>query len=220
MAGFRGSGPGVITPDGCAVDFYALLPLMGEPEIVHAAVPPGASLLELGCGTGRLLRPLAALGHPVVGVDESAAMLAYVADLPTVPGRIETLDLGRDFDVVLLASTMINTEPELRQAFLAACRRHVGPEGVVVFQQAPADWFATVEPSEAVNGDIRRVIASVDRRDPQIAVVVEYHVGPDVWTHEFERWPLPDLAGDLARAGLRFDRTLTDDGAWFTARRA
>jgi hypothetical protein len=42
-----GAGPGVITPDGCAVDLYALLPPMGEPEIVHAAIPEGASILEL-----------------------------------------------------------------------------------------------------------------------------------------------------------------------------
>jgi 2-polyprenyl-3-methyl-5-hydroxy-6-metoxy-1,4-benzoquinol methylase len=63
-----GTGPGAITNDGCAVEFYALLPALGEPEIVHAAVPPGASILELGCGTGRILRPLAALGHPVTGV--------------------------------------------------------------------------------------------------------------------------------------------------------
>ena len=55
-----GTGPGPITNDGCAVEFYALLPAFGEPEIVHAAVPPGASILELGCGTGRILRPLAA----------------------------------------------------------------------------------------------------------------------------------------------------------------
>jgi hypothetical protein len=61
-----GSGPGAITSDGCAVEFYALLPVFGEPEIVHQAVPQGASILELGCGTGRILRPLAALGHPAL----------------------------------------------------------------------------------------------------------------------------------------------------------
>jgi hypothetical protein len=44
----NGAGPGVITPDGCSVDFYALLPPMGEPEVVHGAIPAGASILELG----------------------------------------------------------------------------------------------------------------------------------------------------------------------------
>ena len=35
-----------------------------------------APLLELGCGTGRLLLPLALGGRPVVGIDRSTAMLA------------------------------------------------------------------------------------------------------------------------------------------------
>jgi 2-polyprenyl-3-methyl-5-hydroxy-6-metoxy-1,4-benzoquinol methylase len=66
-----GSGPGVITPDGCAVEFYALLPPRPEAEIVHAAGTPGASVLDLGAGTGRMTSALAALGHRVVAVDES-----------------------------------------------------------------------------------------------------------------------------------------------------
>jgi SAM-dependent methyltransferase len=114
-----GTGPGVITNDGCAVDFYALLPSFGEPETVHAAVAPGAPILELGCGAGRILRPLAALGHPVVGADDFADMLARIPDLPTVCSPIQTLRLDRTFDAVLLASTMVNADPALRRAFLA-----------------------------------------------------------------------------------------------------
>jgi SAM-dependent methyltransferase len=71
-----GTGPGEITGDGCAVDLYALFPPLGEAGIVHAAVPEGASILELGCGTGRILKPLAGLGHRVHGVDDSPGMLA------------------------------------------------------------------------------------------------------------------------------------------------
>jgi len=59
---------------------------MGEPEIVHAAVPPGASILELGAGAGRVTHPLVALGHPVVAVDESAEMLARIRGAETVRG--------------------------------------------------------------------------------------------------------------------------------------
>ena len=158
-----GTGPGEITPDGCAVEFYALLPPMGESAIVHAAVPEGASILELGCGTRRILRPLADLGHPVLGVDESPAMLARVADLPTVCSPIETLRLDRRFGVVLLASTMLNTEPAQRHAFLATCRWHVDPQGVVVIQQQAPVWFDTVAPSEAEHDGIRRVVQSVHR---------------------------------------------------------
>jgi hypothetical protein len=32
-----GSGPGAITPDGCAVDFYAMMPARDEPEIIERA---------------------------------------------------------------------------------------------------------------------------------------------------------------------------------------
>ena len=144
-----GTGPGEITPDGCAVEFYALLPAMGEAPIVHAAVPAGASILELGCGTGRILRALAELGHPVLGVDESAAMLDRAAGLPTVCSPIETLRLDRTFGAVLLASTMINTNPAQRRAFLAACGRHAGTGGVVVIQQTAPAWFGDGEPSQA-----------------------------------------------------------------------
>lgn len=192
---------------------------MGEPEVVETAVPEGASILELGCGTGRILRPLAGLGHPVLGVDESPAMLAHVADLPTVCSRIETLRLDRTFDAVLLASNMLNTDPAQRRAFLETSRRHVDPFGMVVVQQTAPAWFDTVVPSEREHDGVRLVVRSVRREEPRLDVVVEYHVGDKTWRHEFGCYRIgeEELAADLASAGLRFDRWLTDDHAWFTA---
>jgi SAM-dependent methyltransferase len=142
----QGTGPGVITPDGCAVDFYARMTAMGEPEIVHDAAGPGASVLELGCGAGRITHPLVALGHPVVAVDESPEMLAHVRGAETVHARIEDLTLGRRFDLVLLASHLINTDDTAaRIALLAACRRHVADDGSVIIQQhAPGRFDAAV----------------------------------------------------------------------------
>ncbi|GAA3113526.1 class I SAM-dependent methyltransferase [Streptosporangium carneum] len=219
MSAYYGSGPGDITPDGCAVEFYSLLPPMGEPEIVHAAVPADASILELGCGTGRILRPLAELGHPVLGVDESPAMLARVAELPTVRASIETLRLDRAFDAVLLASTMLNADSARRRAFLQTCRRHVDPHGVVIVQRAEPSWFDTVEPSVREHDGIRRVIKKVHRDGPRVDVVIDYHVGDQTWTHAFSRHPVDEreLAADLASARLRLDRWLTDDRTWFAA---
>src|ERR1700748_2190276 len=118
-----GTGPGVITPDGCAVDFYARIAAMGEPEIVHDAIPAGASVLELGCGGGRVTHPRVALRHPVTAVDESPEMLAHVRGAETVCARIEDLSLDRRFDVVLLASHLINADDDaVRSAVLARCR--------------------------------------------------------------------------------------------------
>lgn len=42
---------------------------------LHLASVAGPRVLELGCGSGRLLAPLAAAGHRVVGLDSSTAML-------------------------------------------------------------------------------------------------------------------------------------------------
>jgi SAM-dependent methyltransferase len=217
-----GTGPGAITNDGCAVDFYSLLPTFGEPEIVHAAVPAGAAILELGCGTGRILRPLAAMGHPVTGVDDSPDMLARNADLPTVCSPIESLRLDRTFDVVLLASTMINADPATRRGFLATVRHHLSDDGIAVFQQNPPDWFETVERAEPVRDDpggIRRVIRLARWDPPRLRAEIEYQVGDNVWTHAWTSYQLTDqqITSDLAAAGLRFGDWLTDDHAWFTA---
>src|SRR5215467_3779194 len=52
-------------------------------------------VLELGCGTGRVTRPLARAGIDVVGVDRSAAMLARVSHphfrIPLVRADIRAL---------------------------------------------------------------------------------------------------------------------------------
>jgi SAM-dependent methyltransferase len=220
-----GTGPGTITSDGCAVDFYALLPDFGEAEIVHAAVPAGASVLELGCGTGRILRPLAALGHQVTGVDDSPDMLAHIPDLPTVCSDIESLRLFRAFDVVLLASTLINAEPGTRTAFLATVRRHLRGDGIAVFQQNSPDWFARLPDAERVRDDpggIRRVIRAARWEPPCMHVEVEYQAAGNSWTHAWDSYLIGDeeLDRDLAAAGLRFRGWLTDDQSWFTARRS
>jgi SAM-dependent methyltransferase len=99
-----GTGRGAITDDGCPVELYLRFPHQGEADLVHAAVPAGATVLDLGCGTGRIAHPLIELGHPVTAVDASAEMLAHVRGAHTVHSRIADLDLARPFDVVLMAS--------------------------------------------------------------------------------------------------------------------
>lgn len=129
----QGSGPGEIAPDGSAVELYTLLPAGDEPQLIHTAIPDGASILELGAGTSRITRPLVELGHPVVAIDESAAMLAHIRRAETVCSPIQRLDLDRRFDVVLLASHLINApDGELRHELLRTCRRHLADAGCVL----------------------------------------------------------------------------------------
>jgi SAM-dependent methyltransferase len=241
----RGTGPGVITPDGCAVELYRVLPAMGEPEVVHAAIPAGAGILELGAGAGRVTRRLVALGHPVVAVDESAEMLACVrgADAhgdwsgagstastsagvasvgaETVRARIQDLDLGRRFEVVLLASFLVNTDDgDLRRRFLEACRRHVGEGGCVLVQRHPPAWFDEAVEGERTDGGITFRLRDLSRPGPGLlAATAEYQVGERVWTQTFTAERLDDeaLAAALAEAGLAVDAYLTGDGSWVRA---
>jgi 2-polyprenyl-3-methyl-5-hydroxy-6-metoxy-1,4-benzoquinol methylase len=194
---------------------------MGEPEIVHDAIGPGASVLELGCGAGRITRPLAALGHPVVAVDESAEMLARVQGAETVCARIEELSLGRRFDAVLLASHLINADDvPTRAAFLAACRRHVAEDGCAIIQQAGPEWFRTATESERMQDGIIFRFRDVSRPAPNLlSATMEYVIGDQHWTHTFTSRSLDhaELASVLAGSGLRLDRYLTDDRSWFRA---
>jgi hypothetical protein len=54
-------------PDGSPVELYVRLRPAGEPELITSVLPSGASVLELGCGTGRIADALVALGHLTTG---------------------------------------------------------------------------------------------------------------------------------------------------------
>lgn len=217
----KGTGPGAITADGCAVDLYALLPAAGEAEIVHAAVPAGAAVLELGCGTGRIGTPLAELGHRVVGVDESAEMLARCRGIETVRSTIQDLESPERFDAVLLASHLINSEAEQRAIFLRTCRRYLAPGGVVVVQRHRPGWIHTATDFEHDDGNLRTRMKVLGRPAPdRLHARIRYELGDRAWEQEFTATEVDDevLPRVLEAAALRLDRILTRDGGWFTAR--
>jgi SAM-dependent methyltransferase len=212
----------VITPDGCAVDFYAMLSARGEPEIIHeAAGHPAASVLELGAGAGRVTGPLAALGHRVVAVDESPEMLAHITTARTICSRIEDLDLQERFDVVLLASHLINVpDDQERHDLLAACARHVSPSGCVLIEQHAPEWFEAADESESEADGIVFRLRDISRPAPDLlSATVEYQAGDRVWTQTFTARQLgaEGLIAALAGAGLAFDRYLTADHTWLKA---
>ncbi|MZD56034.1 class I SAM-dependent methyltransferase [Streptomyces sp. SID5606] len=219
--GHRGTGPGAITPDGCAVELYARLPPGPEPEIVAAAVPAGARILELGSGVGRMTHPLLERGFSVTAVDESAEMLEHVRGARTICGPIERLDLGERFDVVLLASFLVHAgDVEVRRGLLRTCARHVADDGCVLIQREGADYHTNL-PRERVDpsGFTVRIVSADPVGDGVNSVRAEYEFPDAVWTQTFLARPLTEeqFEGALAEAGLGVDRSLTDDGTWARA---
>ena len=116
----------------------------GEADFVESLGP--ASVLDAGCGTGRVAVELARRGLDVVGVDLDPSMLARARDkrpdLTWVNDDLATVDLGRVFEVVVLAgNVMIFLAPGTEAAVVANLARHVhaGPGGGLVagFQLQP-----------------------------------------------------------------------------------
>ncbi|MHB0935995.1 MAG: class I SAM-dependent DNA methyltransferase [Armatimonadota bacterium] len=106
---------------------------------------PQARVLELGCGTGRVLIPLAAHCRQIVGVDLSEAMLAqcreklWTADLPEGKARvllddIADLDLGETFDYIIApfrVMQLLITDAALDGLF-RTIGRHLAPGGTCI----------------------------------------------------------------------------------------
>ena len=107
----------------------------GEANLVMGYGPE--SVLDAGCGTGRVAIELARRGVEVVGVDPNASMVAtarrLAPDLSWVEADMGEVDLGRVFDVVVMAGNVpLFTPPGTQGALVAGCARHLPPGGRLV----------------------------------------------------------------------------------------
>jgi SAM-dependent methyltransferase len=118
--------------DSDDVDFYLALAGRG-----------GQTVLELGCGTGRLAIPIAQAGNEVVGFDNDPHMLARAqtawaaaggpvgSSLELLEADLLTLGLPRRFDLVVLGLNMLAALAgrEAQAAALGVAVRHLAPRG-------------------------------------------------------------------------------------------
>lgn len=125
-------------------------------QFVEAAGDP---VLELGCGTGRIVREIAAAGYRVTGVDASAEMLAIARDMVTADQVDEQVTLvesdferlvgipDETFGVAILAldSLLHATSLSAQRRVLECAWRALDPRGqliVDVFHPTPARLLA------------------------------------------------------------------------------
>ena len=113
---------------------------------VEEAVAAGSPVLELGCGTGRILIPVAAAGVDIVGLDASSDMLAIAAGklaaappdvrrrATLVPGDMRDFDLARRFALVTIPfrAFLHNLSIEDQLATLARVRQHLADGGRLI----------------------------------------------------------------------------------------
>jgi SAM-dependent methyltransferase len=118
------------------------------PFFVQAAQENGGPVLEVGCGTGRVLIPTARAGIEITGLDISPSMLAIChqrlqAESPEVQSRVRLLQADmRNFDLSNLPPYKLVTLPFRpfqhlitvadQLACLATLHRHLAPGGKLI----------------------------------------------------------------------------------------
>ncbi len=203
-----------IAEDGSPVAVFAALPDRGVAEMLHAQMLDGDSVLELGCGAGRVANKLVSFGHEVCAVDSSAAMLAHVSPkAERVQCDLFALDLRRRFGAVVVGSYLVNQWPPL---LLAACARHVDSDGAVFVQRYSPAWARAAEVGEAMSGPVMIRFDPVSCVDDRFVATVTYNLGPDEWQQSLDATVLDDaaIARHAAYAGLKFDGIVDEFGEW------
>jgi SAM-dependent methyltransferase len=121
------------------------------PFYLELAAECGGPVLELGCGSGRTLVPLAEAGYEVVGLDSSAEMLNRARErlqgspardrVRLVQGDMTAFDLGMTFNLITVPfHTWLHLTTDQAQVDALRCiRRHLDLRGLLVIHlPAPA----------------------------------------------------------------------------------
>ena len=144
-----------------AARYYDVNPTIPDDLPFYQARLPSsdAAVLELGCGTGRVLLPLAAVCGFIHGIDRSQAMLArclqklQTAAIPPTKARVELGDitqfaLGQRFDLIIAPYRVFQLlESDAQVDGLFRCvRAHLAPGGTCILNVFhPQDGFAGVQ---------------------------------------------------------------------------
>jgi SAM-dependent methyltransferase len=107
----------------------------GEATLIRSFHP--RSVLDAGCGTGRVAIELARHDIEVVGVDVDASMIAeakrLAPELDWIHADLTTLILDQAFDVVVLAGNIpLFCATSSRGALIQSCANHVGSGGSMI----------------------------------------------------------------------------------------
>jgi SAM-dependent methyltransferase len=191
---------------------------------------PGA-VLELACGSGQLIIPMAARNISSMGLDNSPQMLAaahrraQAADVRVelVEADMRTFDLDRHFSLIFIArnSLLHLSDQDEFTALFSAVRRHLSPDGVFAFDIFCPDLsmagrpnnerFAVMRKASPLYGEITvdatndyDALSQVNRATWFISTPEQH----DAWVAPLHlRWIFPqELHALLAANGFRLER--------------
>lgn len=197
-----------------------------------AEAKAGGNVLEVGCGTGRILLPIARAGCTIAGLDGSQSMLArcrekLAAEPPAVQGRVTLhqrdmldFDLGAKYSLIIAPFRVVQhlTTRDDQLRFLAAVSRHLAPGGRFIFDVflPRFDLLTNVTSVEREDTPEQRLpdgrtlrrtyrVANVRWVDQVSEAELIYYVDGKRHVQAFEmRWYLPaELHHLLVRAGFR-----------------
>ena len=108
----------------------------------RALMPARGSVLDLGCGMGEpIARYFVEAGHPVTGVDSSAAMIELCRGCfpqqAWVVADMRRLALEARFDGLLAWDSFFHLRPEDQRAMFAMFRAHAAERAALMFTSGP-----------------------------------------------------------------------------------
>ena len=146
----------------------------------NVAAEKSGNCLDLGCGTGRILIPLAEQGIDITGLDSSQFMVEECRSRVVSAGLsaevvrddLRTFDLGRQFDLVIIPGASFQLLDERKDAIsaLERARAHLLPDGLLVMSlfmpyyeiiNESLDGVWRLEKDEAIGNDGERALCHV-----------------------------------------------------------
>ena len=188
------------------------------------------SVLDVGCGTGSLLREAREAGHSgrLCGIDPAIGMLDRArtrSDIEWVLGELQSANWMAEFDLIVMTGhtfQAIVSDEDLRE-FLAAVRRVLAPGGCFAFEtrnpsaRAWENWApenaVTVEgPDGAKVRIVTEVITPFDGRVVTFRHTFsgKHHSLPQVSTSTLRFHDTDTLRGFLKIAGLKIEQQFGD----------
>ena len=191
------------------------------------------NILELGCGTGRVLLPLAEAGHRIFGLDGDAQMLTFLkrnipqalrSQVNIFRGDLCAYHLGLQFSLILLPCNTYSTLlPNQRAQALERARQHLLPNGVfavsmpnpVLLDGLPRQSKPEVEEvfPHPLDGEPVQVSSAWKRTRQRVTFTWYYdHLLPDgnvqrtIQAVSHDIIPLETVLGEFSSAGLNVSR--------------